>query len=220
MTDPTGPYNFFETPPDLALAGLRYLRDHYIEFIIDSFDWAVDAGAGTGIWGKAARRVFGPSLALCGVDNWFDDPGAPRDPYHVWYKMDYLKFGDGVTDAPKLIFGNPPYDRKKTAERFVIHSLKLLPPGGYLIFLLRLGMLAGQWRNEFFWPEYPPEEILVLGERPSFTGNAVTDVKTDYMLVIWSGNPARKKKAQGKMTWGFSWKGNIAPIENMQTPMF
>jgi hypothetical protein len=66
-------------------------------------------------------------------------------------------------------------------------------------FLVRLAMLAGKKRKEF-WERNPPSSICILSQRPSFTATG-TD-SADYMWVTWSykrkGQPTQVAWLGGK----------------------
>lgn len=78
-----------------------------------------------------------------------------------------------------IIIGNPPYS---LAQEFVEKSLGLLNTGGALIFLLRTAFLESQKRFSF-WQRNQVNGLLILSERPSFTGKG-TDA-TSYAWFIW-----------------------------------
>lgn len=78
-----------------------------------------------------------------------------------------------------VIIGNPPYS---LAQEFIDKSLKLLKPGGRLIFLLRTNFLESKKRFAW-WQDKIPTGLYVLSKRPSFTGKG-TDA-TSYSWFIW-----------------------------------
>lgn len=78
-----------------------------------------------------------------------------------------------------VIIGNPPFS---LAQDFIDKSLKLLAPGGRLIFLLRTNFLESKTRFEW-WQNKLPTGLYVLHSRPSFTGKG-TDA-TSYAWFIW-----------------------------------
>lgn len=104
-----------------------------------------------------------------------------RVPLHV--VADACYFGDFLTDFkfPKydVIIGNPPFS---LAQEFVEKSLGLLDDHGVLVFLLRTSLLESQKRYAF-WQKHPLSGLLVLSNRPSFTGKG-TDA-TSYAWFIW-----------------------------------
>lgn len=163
---------FFSTPEPIA------------EFAISTFStggrMVLDAGAGAGVWGLTAKRLQ-PSRFVVGVDV----PGVKPIPgYSFWFSKGFelaalrmarigIQFDDAV--------GNPPFSK---AIDFINWTWPLLRPGGRLIYFLRLGFLAGQTRARSFWPKYPIRAISVSSQRPSFTGDGVSDQKTDYVIVV------------------------------------
>lgn len=76
-----------------------------------------------------------------------------------------------------LIITNPPFS---LAQEFIEHSMSMAPT---VIMLLRLNFLGSQARHEF-WKQFPPDGLIILSKRPSFTGKG-TD-SSDYAWFIWS----------------------------------
>lgn len=113
--------------------------------------------------------------------------GAITDAFHLcfdeiqWCEItegtDYLK-----TDArifhPDWIITNPPFS---LAMEFLQKSLTEAENVAYL---LRLNFLGSRKRREF-WQAHPPTALVVLAERPCFTGNGATD-SCEYAWFIWS----------------------------------
>lgn len=142
----------------------------------------LDPGAGSGVWGAIASttirsEVWGVELRplepLAEFDEWAGDTN-----YLTWWPASD-EWGNEVRFD--LVVGNPPYS---LAEEFIRHSFELLHPGGQVIFLLRLAFLGGQKRAKHLWSEFPPERVLVLPKRPSFSGNGKTD-QIEYAAFYW-----------------------------------
>ena len=72
---------------------------------------------------------------------------------------------------------NPPF---ALAEPFL---RKILPVCDFTAFLLKLSFLESQERYSFFQKHSPPDTLLVLSDRPSFTGHG-TDAQA-YGWFIW-----------------------------------
>jgi hypothetical protein len=196
---PRDPADFYPTPLAVAKAALK---------LIPSLPYFIcDPGAGTGIWGKAAKQLWADS-EIAGYD--VRDLPCPDDYDYDWWfpKTDFLQLA-GV-DEHDLVIGNPPY---KFAEEFVRKSLQLVRPTGYVCFLLRLAFLEGQDRGSYLWKQYPPQSVHVLSARPSFITEGDKAGKTDstaYAIYIW------QKGWQGTPTLGWlDWKadqaGNVQP---------
>lgn len=156
----------------------------------------LDAGAGGGNWGIAAREIWA-GASICGCDI-RDIPKPPA--YNDWYpKTDFLKFSHLT---PDMVMGNFPYGvdaqgrkDKNTAEKFVRHSLDMVRDGGYVCTLLRLAFLGGQKRGAGLFTEHPPQSVTILSARPSFMLDESGDTDlTEYMIAIWqkgwTGTPA------------------------------
>lgn len=170
------PHDFYPTPFALCDKALglymnsNLLQPHRI----------LDPGAGTGVWGAAARRRW-PGIFITGVE--LRDVSRPSD-YDTWCNCNYLTDFIPSTSYNHVI-GNPPY---KHAEQFVRKSFNLLTPRGEMIFLLRLAFLEGQARGKGLWCEIPPRFVYVLSKRPSFITEGDKKGKTDataYALFHW-----------------------------------
>lgn len=162
-------FDFYPTPAAVAVDALEHLPSDFKP------ECVLDPGAGTGVWGRAARQLW-PTTTITGVDL---RPVARPAAYNFWFNEDFL-----LTDsAPAfdLVVGNPPY---KYTEQFVRHSMSLLENGGYLVFLLRLSFLEGQSRQRGLWRHYPPRRVVVCSKRVSFTDDGRTNA-TAYAYFIW-----------------------------------
>lgn len=192
---------FYETPEPLVRAALDLLPNLRYKTILDP-------GAGNGVWGRVARANW-PSAEITGIDLHNARRGSP---YNIWKIGNYAlyesasldliignpPYGDAWEEEQKrkratAKHKGQPYHKPKRparvgpfadAEVFVRHSLHLLKPKGYLVFLLRLAFLESQKRGNGLWDEFPPQAVHVLVERPSFTGNGKTD-ETAYAIYIW-----------------------------------
>lgn len=162
-------FDFYPTPLAVAQDALTYIP------LTTNPTCILDPGAGTGVWGKAARVLF-PKATITGVDL-RPVPKAPA--YNFWFNGDFLLMD--ATPAFDLVIGNPPY---KYAEQFVRQSFKLLEQGGYLVMLLRLNFLESQTRATGLWRQHPPLEVVVSSKRVSFTGDGKTNA-TAYAYFIW-----------------------------------
>ena len=168
---------FFETP----LAVCQYA----VECLIPALGRRPSVlvpGAGSGRWGRAILERF-PHARLAGVDL----PGVEPVPFYLdWHAADYrtLALHWLQTDQPRydVIVGNPPFSK---AEDFVRASYALLKPGGLLIQYLRISFRAGTKRGRGLWRERPLRVEVPSSRRPSFTGDGITDPKTDYALYVW-----------------------------------
>ena len=167
------------TQPELAHATISWMADNlsmgYVKKILDP-------GAGTGVWGKAARWRYRNLAEIDGVEiRRNKNPGY----YNNWYpRTDYLKWP--ISTLYDLIIGNPPF---KLAEAFVRKSLSSLNHLGWLCFLLPSDFAHTQGRARGLFTEHPPEYLLSLAERPVFTGPSGQSLgnanPNNYSLFLW-----------------------------------
>ncbi len=160
----------YPTPISLCKAALSLLPD-------EPYQWFLDAGAGTGPWGIAARLLF-PQSYIVGVERYECYWCADNKAYDEWHYANYLTWMPTVKFS--TIIGNPPYS---LAQEFVDKSLEILSDGGVALFLLRLAFLESRKRYTW-WRDSPLKHVWVLANRPSFTGNGRTD-DTAYALYWW-----------------------------------
>ena len=132
----------------------------------------LEPSAGGGAFVDGIRRTWPSALATVNDI----DPDAPalinaRDARN----RDYLGVDWGPFD---LVIGNPPY---KQAQEFVQHAVA---HAAHVVFLLRLGFLAGARRHDTLYSVHKPAQVFVLPQRPSFTGDGRTDGH-DYAFFCW-----------------------------------
>lgn len=161
---------FFPTPEKLCLATLGLLPDVY------SANYALDPGSGTGVWGKAFRKLNKFAI-LDGVE--IDENVHNYREYSNWVTADYLRWVSNK--RYDTIFGNPPFS---LAEGFIRKGLSELYEGGYLAFLLRLSFLESRTRGIGLFKAFPPKYIHVLATRPSFSGDGGRGMLA-YAIFIW-----------------------------------
>lgn len=163
-------FDFYPTPLSCCEDALSFLPYHVKPECI------LDPGAGTGVWGKAARKLY-PEAMITGVDI---RPETMRpSSYNFWVHGDFLLMDK--QPAFDLVIGNPPYNR---AEQFIRHSMAMLEPLGHLILLLRLNFLEGQSRSKGLYRHFPPKKVVVRSSRVSFTGDGQANA-TAYAYFIW-----------------------------------
>lgn len=162
--------------------------DCYPERYIErSGGYILDPGAGDGRWGLAAKALY-PDALVMGVE----ERNVPMpEGMDAWLRRkSFLSFFPGVRFG--LICGNPPYGPKVggviLAEHFIRIGFDLLAPGGRMIYLLPLQMMAGKDRYNNLWRTHPPTLVAVVSPRPSFGlnqhGRRGTN-GTDYGLFVW-----------------------------------
>jgi len=176
--------DFLPTPEPLVRAivyhSLFYSQDHnqLIRFLKlnESPQRILDPGCADGVFGRVLRTVFN-TAQIYGVE--LRDVELP-DGYDRLINADYRKIK--FSQPFDLIIGNPPF---RQIEQFILRSQDNLRDGGYLVFLLRLAVLAGKARYEHIYNHWKPKHIDVCVQRPSFTGNGKTDIKTEYAVFTW-----------------------------------
>jgi len=170
------PHDFYPTPIALCRAAIKLLPIHFQPLILDP-------GAGTGVWGQAAKEYW-PLSWIRGVE--LRNDAAWPEAYTEWYYGDFLQWTSNSVVLNNIVLGNPPY---KLAEAFVRKSLELTIHHGYVMFLLRLAFLEGQARGTGLWKEFPPCQVHVCSRRPSFmpegSAKAGKTDATDYGIYLW-----------------------------------
>lgn len=155
----------YVTPAAFAAAGLALVEGEPNRIL--------DPGAGSGVWGEAARERW-PWAHIIGVE--IESSPCPN-AYSGWWSEDYL---DRVFGNYDLIMGNPPYAH---AEQFIRRSLTQLNYGGVCVFLLRLAFLESQSRGRGLFREHPPERVSVCMKRPVFYGDG--GGATAFCYMVW-----------------------------------
>lgn len=180
-------YDYYPTQAPFVREGLA---SFVTELMPERVDSVLDPGAGGGVWGKAARKLF-PDASIWGVElQLWEKPIA----YDEWIDGNYLA-DNMVLPQFDLIVGNPPYSR---AEAFVRRSYDLLNVGGYLVMLLRLSFLEGQGRGRGLWQEIPPLHVSIYSTRPSFMGKLGDNAPFACGIFMW-----RKRAAVIRPTFSF-----------------
>ena len=172
-------HDHYETPLPFARSALKSIPSNFEPKVI------IDPGAGSGVWGKAARelwkgdpRIIRSNPHLVGYEV-REEAGRP-DWYDGWFYKPYQEMSDAAWKDVDLVMGNPPY---RYAEEFVRKSMAFLRTGGYLVFLLRLSFLESQKRLKL-WKEWPLQKVVVCANRISFTGDGKTNA-TAYAFYYW-----------------------------------
>lgn len=135
----------------------------------------LDAGAGAGAWGEAARQRW-PQAWIAGVE--IREILPPPPAYNVWAEIDFLAYSP--PEKFDVIMGNPPYS---DAEDFVRKAMSLLQPAGDLVMLFRLPFLASVKRRDGLFKEFKPRRVAICSKRPSFNGKGTNS--EDFCLIHW-----------------------------------
>jgi hypothetical protein len=169
---PRDPRDFYPTPTGVIDATLQKVKRELRTGAVASI---LDPGAGMGVWGQVARKVWRDACVMGWDLNFTDQP----DSYDHWFVGDYLK--KTLPLGVDMVIGNPPYG---VAQEFVEQAHRDVRDGGLVVFLLRLAFLEGQARGEGFWKTHRPLAVWVMSRRPSFTGDGKVDA-TAYAIYIW-----------------------------------
>lgn len=94
-----------------------------------------------------------------------------------WFTFNLFSTNLGFTEKDTAIVMNPPFC---LAAEFVTDCVLRFP---FVAALLRLNFLASQGRRELIGLR-PPQRLLVLSKRPSFTEDGKTDA-SDYAWFVW-----------------------------------
>lgn len=189
----------------------------------------LDLGAGTGIWGNAARVLF-PNAIIVGVelrniaspDHGAIDPWLPEfDPdnmpptiptagkYQKAAAYDLWITGSALDDLCQdlimaagpydLVIGNPPFSIAQELIEFAYH--RAIHDQGHVIMLLRGAYLESSSRYESMYSgKTPLTAFWAFVKRPSFTEDGNTDM-TMYALLLWSRGIPRTYDHMGGPVW-------------------
>lgn len=185
------PNDYFPTP---MLLCRNAIKDLFPDKSLRRGFRVLDAGAGfTGNWGRSLKPLW-PNADLVGVDLPDIIPPLVDNPYNTWIQKDYrdLTLEDVDGRLFDMVIGNPPYSTSMgvrdmhLAEKFVEKSFELLQPDGKLFFFLRTDFLAGGFRQENFWPKYPPSTVHICAERVNFFPERGTGQTHNHCIIEWT----------------------------------
>jgi len=161
------PNDYYPTPIELCVPALGLLDLNPRQIL--------DAGAGDGNWGMAARARW-PGAYITGVEI----RSVPRPAaYTTWRRADFRRFRDPSGIRYDLIVMNPPF---KYAMEFIVRAHDLLAEGGTIAALLRLSFVESEERYPF-WQHYPLHRQYPIVGRPSFDG--IGEDSIGYALFLW-----------------------------------
>lgn len=193
-------FDFYPTPLTFCRTALAQLPPTFSPRTI------LDPGAGTGVWGRAARERWRKSL-IVGVE--LREVVRPA-AYNFWYTADFLRM-PAAGPCFHLVMSNPPFKR---AESFVRASLALLEPAGYALYLLRLNFLESAERYRGLWREHPPKAVIVSAKRVSFTGDGQSNA-TAYAIYLWQ----KGYTGETSLRWMIDEGGTAAKVDRQQAPI-
>jgi hypothetical protein len=131
--------------------------------------------------------------ATCAATGWRTSPrkiaGWEYDPIPAaWKRACQRCDGTGsITPAPLPV-----------AEKHMRRCLDVVAPGGHVALLLRLAMLEGTERREF-WLQHPARKVWPLSRRPSFTGSG-SDA-TAYGWFWWTSGYTGPSELGAPIDW-------------------
>ena len=193
--------DFYPTPIGLCTAAVELLPT----FVAGGSLFFLDPGCGSGVWGQAIRRSKFGKLFLNPIIVGVELRDIEYNPDYTLLHSNFNYLTDHLTDNNfDYVIGNPPY---KLAEQFVRKAHSDLLNGGYLLFLLRLGFLAGQDRSAHLFQEMPPTDVWICGKRPSFylpdhPKHKKTDAQ-DYALYLWKKGVKETTKLHFDFRWDY-----------------
>lgn len=171
--------DYYPTDPSYVRATLNKIQETF-EFSDDIR--ILDPGAGEGIWGIEARKLY-PNAFIWGTElRELKKPAA----YDEWTIQPFVDF---VLDCPitfDLIVGNPPFSK---VYDFIDLALEhLFDVHGVLSYLLRLAFLESKTRYEKYYSKhgsFKPAHVWISTRRISFTGDRKSD-DTPYAQYTWT----------------------------------
>ena len=107
------------------------------------------------------------------IVSFLENQGIETSWTEIQEGKDYFEWSGEVD----LILTNPPFS---LAQEFIEHSMACSTT---VIMLLRINFLGSQARYDF-WSQFPPDGLVILSKRPSFTGKGTDSI--DYAWFIWS----------------------------------
>lgn len=177
---PRLPNDNYETP-QWAVNAL--LENHRLPFPVGK---VLEPCAGSGAIIRAFYSKYWPWRMEAFKFTAIDIRQQPCDVLPSW--ADKVHCADFLTWEPdeeySVIITNPPYS---IAQEIVEHALEIArrqTKPAEVIMLLRLAFLESEKRYDF-WQKNPPNKVLVLSSRPSFTGDGGTDA-TAYAWFVWT----------------------------------
>jgi len=175
----------YYTPDEVAVSLVATLGD-----LRGAQCWEPHVGGGAF---ARALLACGAEVAVSDVDPeapGLDTPGAPGaiGDFRASISASGLF---AFPDLPEWIVGNPPFSE---AEAHVRRALAVAPN---VAFLLRLAFLESAQRRPL-WQEFPPAEVYVLSERPSFTGGRTDSCA--YGWFVWR-SPHRAPTTLRWLSW-------------------
>lgn len=177
------PNQFHKTPPEFALAAIRFMFDQYSNIhMFEGTPRYLDAGAGrNGVWGQCLRQVLTERKLLGSISGVELETCPQPEGYDDWRQADYI--GDTMLygDVFAAAVMNAPFT---PYQLFIERTHRYVKHGGTIMALAPLNLLAGQQRHETLFPVYGPIDIYPLGQRVSFDGTGHTDAR-EYCLVFW-----------------------------------
>lgn len=194
--------DYYQTPYQLALASLAasVRREPFDPNRIRPNGGGLkilDVGAGSGVWGEAARALW-PEAYIVGAEK--NKKMRKPKAYDLWLDGDFLasEHAPGADYALRVfgcdfVIGNPPFIHGEAMVREGNRWLKATDESR-LLFLLPQHFLGSETRGLGLFDRasgWPPAYVTQLIQRPNFEG-AGNNNPNLYMLLEWRVKPARQ----------------------------
>ena len=139
----------------------------------------LEPSAGSGNFCKVIKERY-PKSNIYAIESREEEKANLQKYCKSVHIGDFLEYRN-VIDLD-VIIGNPPYS---LAMEFLEKCFYIAEEQTKIIMLLRTAFLESKKRYNF-WKRFPVNHLVVLSERPSFTGKG-TDA-TSYSFFIWDGS--------------------------------
>jgi len=154
----------------------QHVADTLVNWYAANYPWphsVLEPSSGMGAFCRAVRRAM-PGVDMVGVD--LDPKTEAVEVCDMHLKQDFLTLK--ADEGFDLIIGNPPFSE---AEAHIRHAAALVKDGGRVALLLRLAFMESNKRASF-WSEHRARDVLVLRNRPSFTGSGTDSAAYGFFV--------------------------------------
>jgi hypothetical protein len=152
------------------------IADALVDWYAARYPWpinVIEPSSGLGSFCRAIRRTMS-GVDLLGID--LEPKTEAVEVCDLHLAKDFLTVT--CDEQSDLVIGNPPFS---DAEAHIRHAITLVKEGGHVAFLLRLAFMESHKRADF-WSGIRAREILVLRNRPSFTGGGTDSAAYGFFV--------------------------------------